>query len=1035
MSIPGAASPLFLAATAAGPAGDFEISRSLRFSSGDSAYLSRTPSSAGNRKTWTWSGWVKRSALGSQKLFVAGASGTEGGIQFYSGTDNTGIEVYDYSSSYITQLDTSQLFRDVSAWYHIVLAYDTTQSTAANRVKLYINGLQVTDFATETYPSQNYEGHVNNNIAHTIGAISNPSGFLNGYLAEVNFIDGSALDATSFGAFDDNGVWQAIDTSGLTFGTNGFRLKFADNSGATATTLGKDTSGNSNNWTPSNLSVSGGPLNKTRGHNYDDTAATYTDLGTVSQATPGSAPTGNSGHYEGAAMRVNSGGAKVVTTNSAAADFFMACWVRLDSLVSGHQIGVDLSDNYKYFEVRSDGKVKVRHKSGGANTSGSSHLSNNTWQHIALSRSGNTLTGFVNGSAVVNTDCGNVTYSVSANDDFFFFGIGTSTTGYLVDAVIYIGEGRTTNFTAPSAPLLTSTAGINNVGGMSTSNRYYASSLIAVGAGNEGIDSLVDSPSNGTASTGGDPGGSIVGNYATLNPLNLHSDITLSNGNLELTKTNNAYRTAVSTIGVSSGKWYFEVKPTANVDGTMYIGIEQIVRIDKQIAYQNGNNGFAWRAEGGFIQNDAMGSGSSYGSAGYTNNDVIGVAADLDNGSLTFYKNGTSQGAATIFNGGTLPSGTYFFGVSPYASGATVQVNFGQRAFAYAAPSGYKSLNTANLPTPTIADGSKYFDTKLYTGDGNSSNAQSGLKFSPNFLWFKGRSAAYSHALFDTIRGVTKRLKSDDAEGESTSSTWLISFNSDGFTVGSDGTTNANNQTYAAWAWDAGTGSPVTNNDGSIASQVRAQPSAGFSIVSYTNGDGTVGHGLSAPPELIISKRLDATYTWGVYSKPTTKDKYLALNSTAAAGSYSNIWGSAEPTSSVFGTSTAIAPNNSSMIAYCFAPVAGYSAIGSYTGTGSTDGVFVHTGFKIAWLLIKRTDATKSWQLIDNARSTFNVTDDRLFPDDYGVESDGSNFNLDFLSNGFKCRTAHNSTNESGATYLYLAFASNPFASNGGLAR
>ena len=294
MTIPGSlSSPLLASATGAAP-GAFEVSKSIRFNSSDSSFLNRTPSSASNRRTWTWSGWVKRSVLGSQKLFVAGASGTEGGIQFHSGTDNTGIRVGDYNGSHLIRLDTSQLFRDVSAWYHIVLAYDTTQSTAANRVKLYINGSQVTDFATATYPSQNYEGYVNNNIAHTIGAISNPSGFFNGYLAEITFVDGSALDPTSFGSFDANGVWQAKDTSGLSFGTNGFRLQFADNSGATATTLGKDTSGNSNNWTPNNLSISGGPLNKTRGHNYDDTVATYTDLGTVSQATPGSTPTGNS---------------------------------------------------------------------------------------------------------------------------------------------------------------------------------------------------------------------------------------------------------------------------------------------------------------------------------------------------------------------------------------------------------------------------------------------------------------------------------------------------------------------------------------------------------------------------------------------------------------------------------------------------------------------------------------------------------------------------------------------------------------------
>ena len=475
---------------------------------------------------------------------------------------------------------------------------------------------------------------------------------------------------------------------------------------------------------------------------------------------------------------------------------------------------------------------------------------------------------------------------------------------------------------------------------------------------------------------------------------------------------------------------------------------------------------------------------------------------------------------------------------------------------------------------------------------------------SPGFVWLKERSTTGDHELFDSVRGVHKYMESNSTNAESTSTTTLTSFDSNGFTLGSSSLVNDNNVTYAGWAWDAGSstttiaagslnssaynqsqtwsnlvtgtlettygnsspaapfqgttgssyadgirptngnylsmnfgttfasattvriyghasldgaaytganenlkinGTALTaaewaNNGGgtgsgqqnatftlssgltslewgyssgsqstgylylqaievdgklltnsgvtppnvpSIASTVRASAASGFSSVSYTGtgANATFGHGLNAAPEMVIIKQRNGTGFWVVGHKdlPFTNDYYMSLNTSDAVstGAGGVAWQSTAPTSSVvtIGTSGVLNGSGNTHIAYCFAPVAGYSAMGSYQGNGSADGSFVFTGFKIAWLLIKRTDATKSWQLIDNARSTFNVTDDRLFPDDSAAESNGSNFNLDFLSNGFKCRTAHNSTNESGGTYIYLALASHPFASNGGLAR
>ena len=234
----------------------YQIQRSLRFNSADSAYLNRTPASAGNRKTWTWSGWVKRSGLGEAPLFGAGtASNPRGAISF--GTDNT---LYFYDQTNSAYVPTAAVFRDVSAWYHIVVAYDSTQATDTNRVKLYVNNVQQTIGSGIAWPAQNYDSVFNNNIAHQIGSYI-VQAFHNGYMTEVNFIDGQALTPSSFGQTNANtGVWEPKPYAG-TYGTNGFYLNFSDNSNTTATTLGKDYSGNGNNWTPNNFSVSAGAGN------------------------------------------------------------------------------------------------------------------------------------------------------------------------------------------------------------------------------------------------------------------------------------------------------------------------------------------------------------------------------------------------------------------------------------------------------------------------------------------------------------------------------------------------------------------------------------------------------------------------------------------------------------------------------------------------------------------------------------------------------------------------------------------------------
>ncbi len=416
-------------------------------------------------------------------------------------------------------------------------------------------------------------------------------------------------------------------------------------------------------------------------------------------------------------------------------------------------------------------------------------------------------------------------------------------------------------------------------------------------------------------------------------------------------------------------------------------------------------------------------SASSYGNS-LTTGDVVGIAFDADGGNLYFYKNGVVQNSGTAaFTG--LTSGPYFFGGGE--NGATGNWNFGQRSFAHTPPSGYVSLCTTNLPNPTIADGSTAFDVALWTGNG-STQTISGLNLSPDFIWHKIRSISGGSQLYDTVRGTSKRLRSDNTDAESTLN-GVTSFNSDGWTMSAG---NNNNESYVSWVWDAGS-STVSNTDGSITSQVRANPTAGFSIVKYT-GNGTqgasVGHGLNVVPEFVIGKRLSSNKYWAIYHKDV-HPKVLYFDTSAAAQSQEQ-YNEARPTSSVVELGSTGGTTNTSgddSILYCFAPVNQFSSVGSWTGNGSTDGPFVYTGHKVAWLMYKRTDSSNSWQILDTTRDPTNVNNLVLLANSSNGESTGTGNNdqFDLLSNGFKVRSSNHAGNASGGTYIYLAFAEHPF--------
>ena len=325
-----------------------------------------------------------------------------------------------------------------------------------------------------------------------------------------------------------------------------------------------------------------------------------------------------------------------------------------------------------------------------------------------------------------------------------------------------------------------------------------------------------------------------------------------------------------------------------------------------------------------------------------------------------------------------------------------------------------------------------YFNTVAYTGTSTTPQNVT-VGFQPDWVWIKGRSFADAHYIYDSIRGVTNAIHSHSTSAEGSNVNSLTAFNSDGFTVGSEGGVNGNGQTLVSWNWLA-SNTTASNTNGSITSTVSANTTAGFSIVSYT-GTGsasTVGHGLSSTPQVYIIKNRSNARNWQSYHEPLGNQAYLRLNTTGAASTGASIWNNTSPTSSVFsiGTSSFDAVNSSgdNYIAYCFAEKKGFSKFGSYTGNGSTDGTFVYTGFKPAFLILKRYDSTNNWYMYNNKVNPYNETDRPLKADTSESESTifGGN-ELDFLSNGFKLRDTLGATNGSGASYIYMCFAENPF--------
>lgn len=528
-----------------------------------------------------------------------------------------------------------------------------------------------------------------------------------------------------------------------------------------------------------------------------------------------------------------------------------------------------------------------------------------------------------------------------------------------------------------------------------------------------GDDSMDDTPTN---------------NWATLD--NIHyrgGNSTFSNGNLQvqLPAANSTGRASGNHV-VYSGKWYWEVVYTASYGDYLYVGV-------------SGNDGDSYSrmvrgSDGELLPNTGTVSVS------YTTDDIIMVALDVDDGKWYIGKNGSWMLSGNPAGGtGFVHSGlvTTNNGLMPHFQNATgsgtqtINVNFGQRGFSYTPPSGFKALNTKNLPVPTVLNGKSHFNPVLYTGT-SSTQTITGVGFQPEWIITKGRNDNEVAASYDIVRTPPNVLYTFDTNSQENSSGYLNAFTSDGFTVGTADLSNDSGSTFVAWCWKLG-GSASNNTSGTITGSVSANTTSGISAVKYTGtgSNATVGHGLGVAPSMVVIKGLDNEDHWFVYNNnldnPTTEYIYWNLNNDASSGA--NAWNSTNPTSTVFsiGTDGGVNGSGNDYIAYCFAEVSGFSKFGKYIGTNSNDGAQVFCGFRPAYLVIKKISSNDAWFVSDSARSPTNPVDEFLKLDTNDQESNMNIGNgIDFLASGFKIRDNDGGVND-GGTYMFWAFAEMPF--------
>jgi len=967
--------------------GIYEIPRSLRFRSAATSYLQRTPAVASNRTTWTWSGWVKRGAQGSQMSLLHAYDGSSSQRADFQFNSSNNLTFWKGGSGTPGQLTSLAVFRDSSAWYHIVLVADYSNATPSSRAVLYVNG--VSQSVTINTAFDTSSGQINGNWAHQIGGYAGGT-YVDGCITEVNFIDGLALDPSYFGYTDSiTGVWQPKRYTGA-YGTNGFYLPF--NQYTSPRMLGK-------NYNSSNLITYSEQL---------DNAAWSKPASPVAAVVNANQIIAPDGTLTADLVTF------AATAHPCIQEITVPSFTIGDTYTASMYLKTSVAGTYNlqlvYFLTaggNQDGYCQVVFNSSGVLTSFTSLYNS-----------------YISSTAV---HVGNGWYRVSVTNRWTIGGAGTTlrmsigqgsgaSSIYAWGGQINLGEG-------PDAYLQTVASAVNQ---SFTPNNFSVTAGVT-------YDSMVDSPTN-VFTTATDIGGVVSGNYATLNPLiPYYSGATVySNGNLGFTVGSNGGVTeeAFATIPFSSGKWYAECT-VASVGTNSWIGVCSNVPATAIGTYGASvrANGYAYKQSSGNKcngDNTGVAYGTSFGAG-----NVIGIALDLESGSknITFYRDGVSQGVA--FTGLTSTDGNFVFGIDT-DPGGSFNWNFGQRAFAYAPPAGFKSLNTTNLQAlGSAAVGSaaiqpnKYFDISLYPGTGAEKAITLPGGFQPDLTWFKNRSISQNHHLMDSARGdgviyYPNLTNTEDSLGSS----WAR-FTSNGLNLGAAAGVNQSGQSYVAWQW-------------------KQSPTAGLNIVPYT-GTGvarSISHNLGVAPKfMLVKQRNVSARSWCVYhGGQTDPQQAFYLDSTAAAFSYTAFFNNTAPTSSNFslGTDASVNQSGSNYVAYIWAEVPGFSKFGRYVGRSDANGPFIYLGFKPKYLLIRSTSGIRDWLIYDTARTPYNgYSTSDPFAGAQGIiagvpytGASGYSDSIDFVSNGFKLKNAASPNYNGGETYVYVAFAESPFALN-----
>ena len=947
------------------------IDSSLKFNDDSSNVLNRTPSAAGNRKTWTWSGWVKRTTLGTEGGIFSTYAGAHPNTSLF--WESEALKFHDYTGSYNIRLGTSAVFRDPSAWYHIVLAYNSTESTASDRAKLYVNGTLQTLSGT-TVPS-NFETDWNSTTEHNIGRFA---AYFDGSMSQCYFIDGQALGPGYFGFTDPlTNTWRPKK-----FRAEGTTI----NDGTTWSSYGDGNAASSYEWTHAFDGSFGA-------NDYVTGTATYTTI-TFPEAI----------QAENIYLFLGTGTTAGLKING----------VQITDVVGAY-------NNSARYKVGSNGE-------GNFLKTISLYNSGTQWSILyAIEVGGVLMRDGITQNLAFGT---NGFYLPMDNDDFHIDKSGNGNN--------WTKQNFSGTFNDP--------------------------------------DVLKDSPSGavsgGRAQTGITTTSSAPSNYATFNPLikpsggdSQGSGGSLSDGNLTIKSGGSTgnYRLASCSPSIPlTGKYYFEFTTISAIHtDNNTIGIFN----PASPVYSSGDYARINPSFSGSFTTTKKRSGTATnlaGSAGdFSGGDVVNIAIDSDKRSIWFGKNGVyyegnpSSGTGASYT--NLTTGVeYAVRSFVYNSGGTQaegRINFGQKPFKYAPPQGFLPLNSASAtPETVITRPNQFVGTTLYTGNNGTQNINAGLK--PDFVWIKNRSSSATdgnHLLFDTIRGVQNAIYSNLVDDQDTLTNSLTSFNLDGFTVGGPGASgNIDSQNYVAWTWKAGGNKNTFNVDdvgyasaaaaglGASGNSWDSDPTGasvgtkqGFSIIKHTGtgSAGTLPHGLTQKPDFYISKPVNTSGNWVVYTDLLDGSlDYLYLNTTDAKGNS----GQSLPTSEVF--SYGYTANE--YIHYLWHDVPGLQKFGSYTGGGSSY-PFIELGFSPAILMIKNASTGGThydWKIIDSTRNPFNLGADNadsknvLFPNLSDAENKGGSpwAQCDFLSNGFRMNDQSVTVNNSGSTYIYAAWAEAP---------